>query len=136
MIIIKNAGDNKMLYKLFSYETEWSIFQNIIATEELIYTKSKSEKILFHQLRQERWIDNTDSRPDFVSEKFMIELFEVDDIVTSKKGSNNPQRKADAKPDLCAAISNKTGLGAGPKTRKRSTQHGNGRAWQAYAYVL
>lgn len=97
MIIIKNAGDNKMLYKLFSYETEWSIFQNIIATEELIYTKSKSEKILFHQLRQERWIDNTDSRPDFVSEKFMIELFEVDDIVTSKKGSNNPQRKADAR---------------------------------------
>ena len=43
---------------------------------------------------------------------------------------------ADAKPDLCAAISNKTGLGAGLKTRKRSTQHGNGRAWQTYAYVL
>ena len=86
-----------MLYKLFSDETEWSIFQNILATENMIYTKSKSEKILFHQLKQEKWSDNTDSRPDFVSEKFMVELFEVDDIVTTKKGSNNPQRKADAR---------------------------------------
>ena len=33
---------------------------------------------------------------------------------------------ADAKPHLCAAISNKTGLGAGLKTRKRSTQIGEG----------
>lgn len=86
-----------MLYKLFSDETEWDIFQSILATENMIYAKSKSEKTLFHQLKQEKWSDNTDSRPDFVSEKFMIELFEVDDIVTTKKGSNNPQRKADAR---------------------------------------
>lgn len=33
---------------------------------------------------------------------------------------------ADAKPGLCAAILNKTGLGAGLKTRKRSTQIGDG----------
>ena len=86
-----------MLYKLFSDTSEWDVFQNILATESDIFAKSNEEKLLFQDLKSTEWTDNTNTRPDFVSDKFMIELFEVDDIVSTKKGKNNPQRKADAR---------------------------------------
>lgn len=93
----KIRTDVPMLYKLFSNDSEWDIFQNILATKKLIYTKSNDEKLLFEYLKSSSWSDNTSTRPDFISDRFMIELFEVDDIVSTKKGRNNPQRKADAR---------------------------------------
>lgn len=52
---------------------------------------------MFDEITNAKWADNTDTRPDFISENLMIEMFEIDDIVTTKKGKNNPQRKADAR---------------------------------------
>lgn len=86
-----------MHYKLFSDDSEWDIFQNILATKSAIFAKSNEEKLLFQDLKSTEWTDNTSTRPDFISDKFMIELFEVDDIVSKKKGKDNPQRKADAR---------------------------------------
>lgn len=87
-----------MLYKIFSNDSEWDIFNNVLSTNNnLLYAKSKDEQKLFQQLKSSEWIDNTSTRPDFISEQFMIELFEVDDIVSTRKGKNNPQRKADAR---------------------------------------
>lgn len=85
------------MFKLFNSETEWDIFQNVIQLPHLTYTKSKKERILFEKIKECNWIDNTSTRPDFVSDNIMIEMFEIDDIVTKKRGKNNPQRKSDAR---------------------------------------
>lgn len=84
------------MYKLFA-DTEWELFQNIISSIDNTYCKSRKEKELFSQVMEADWRDNTSSRPDFVSDELMIEMFEIDDIVTKKKGKSNPQRKADAR---------------------------------------
>lgn len=84
------------MYKLFA-DTEWDLFQNIISSRDTTYCKSRKEKELFSQVMEADWRDNTSSRPDFVSDELMIEMFEIDDIVTKKKGKSNPQRKADAR---------------------------------------
>lgn len=85
------------MIKLFNNDTEWEIFQNVIQQNNLIYAKSLKERILFEKIKTTDWSDNTSTRPDFISEELMIEMFEIDDIVTTKKGKNNPQRKADAR---------------------------------------
>lgn len=91
------------MFKTSNAESEWDIFQNVIAPNSVpffgtrFYTKSKKEYDLFEKITSTSWKDNTAVRPDFISDKIMIEMFEVDDIVTKKKGTNNPQRKADAR---------------------------------------
>lgn len=85
------------MFKLFSSETEWDIFQSVIRSNSSVYAKSKKEQNLAKKVSQSDWTDNTDSRPDFITDDIMIEMFEVDDIVTKKKGRENPQRKADAR---------------------------------------
>lgn len=85
------------MFKLTLDDSEWSIFQNIINYSGSIYAKSKKEKELFASIVNADWSDNTRSRPDFISDEIMLEMFEIDDIVTTKKGKNNPQRKADAR---------------------------------------
>lgn len=84
------------MYKLFT-DTEWELFQNIISSSDTTHCKSREEKELFNQVMEANWKDNTSSRPDFISDELMIEMFEIDDIVTTKKGKSNPQRKADAR---------------------------------------
>lgn len=86
-----------MMYKMFADESEWDIFQNVIQFDEEVYSKSKVERELFKKITKSNWIDNTGARPDFLSDEIMIEMFEIDDIVTTKKGKNNPQRKSDAR---------------------------------------
>lgn len=87
----------KQIFKMFSETSEWDLFQNIIHEKSKIRASHKSEKILFEEIKKAEWTDNTATRPDFISDNVMIELFEIDDIVTTKKGKNNPQRKADAR---------------------------------------
>lgn len=87
----------KAMFKVFNNESEWEIFQNVIQIHDLIYADSCEEKRLFKEIQTKKWIDNTDKRPDFISENIMIEMFEVADIVTGKKGKNNSQRKSDAR---------------------------------------
>lgn len=84
------------MFKLFT-DSEWDLFQNITSDSRDTYCKSKGEKQLFSQIMQADWQDNTSSRPDFISDELMIEMFEIDDIVTTKKGKVNPQRKTDAR---------------------------------------
>ena len=84
------------MIKIFSNETEWDIFNNVLQTGR-VYAKSQKERKLLDEITKAIWTDNTSTRPDFISDDFMIEMFEIDDIVTSKKGKNNPQRKADAR---------------------------------------
>lgn len=86
-----------MLFKMFSNETEWEIFQNVIQFDGPVWAKYKNERLLFEKIQEANWKDNTITRPDFISDDLMIEMFEIDDIVTTKKGKNNPQRKADAR---------------------------------------
>lgn len=96
-INLLKEGRDKVI-KTHASETEWDIFQNVIHDRELsIFAKSKKERLLFEKLRTSEWTDNTSTRPDFISDELMIEMFEIDDIVTTKKGKNNPQRKADAR---------------------------------------
>ncbi|WP_367006602.1 hypothetical protein ABZ559_12145 [Streptococcus sp. ZY19097] len=85
------------MFKFFSNESEWDIFKSVIYSCEAIYTKSKKEQKLADKICNSIWNDNTDTRPDFITNDMMIEMFEVDDIVAKKKGRENPQRKADAR---------------------------------------
>lgn len=85
------------MFKLFNDESEWEIFQNVINSSGILYAKSKSDKELLTKIRSMSWEDNTNNRPDFISDEIMIEMFEIDDIVTTKKGKKNPQREADAR---------------------------------------
>lgn len=85
------------MFKIFSNDSEWDIFQSVIHNGEVVYTKSKKERELIIEISQSNWTDNTNMRPDFISDNIMIEMFEVDDIVIRKKGKDNPQRKADAR---------------------------------------
>lgn len=87
----------KAMFKLFNDDSEWKVFQNVINLPHLLYAKSKNEKEVFEKIRSVNWEDNTEGRPDFISDEIMIEMFEIDDIVTTKKGKKNPQREADAR---------------------------------------
>lgn len=87
----------KPIFKMFNETSEWDLFQNIIHIKSRILAGHKSEEMLFKEIKEAEWTDNTATRPDFISDNMMIELFEIDDIVTTKKGKNNPQRKADAR---------------------------------------
>lgn len=90
-------GVTTAVFKFFNDETEWDLFKNVIYSKTSIWAKSKEERALFQEINETEWIDNTDTRPDFISDNLMIEMFEIDDIVTTKKGRDNPQRKADAR---------------------------------------
>ena len=94
---ILSSVDVKPIFKMFNETSEWDLFQNIIQVKMRILARHKSEKMLFEEIMEAEWTDNTATRPDFISNNVMIELFEIDDIVTTKKGKNNPQRKADAR---------------------------------------
>lgn len=98
--MIRTGAVNTM-FKIFNTESEWEIFQNVIHPNPLfktkLYTHSKKEKDFFNTIINADWKDNTAIRPDFISNNIMIEMFEIDDIVSKKQGSNNPQRKADAR---------------------------------------
>lgn len=84
------------MFKFANDESEWNIFQNVIKTPACY--RSKKECELFEYLIQANWLDNTRiSRPDFISDNVMIEMFELDDIVSKKRGADNPQRKADGR---------------------------------------
>ena len=89
------------MFKIFNTESEWEIFQNVIHPNPLfktkLYTHSKKEKDFFNTITNTEWKDNTAIRPDFISNNIMIEMFEIDDIVSKNQGSNNSQRKADAR---------------------------------------
>ena len=85
------------MFKMFNSDTEWDIFQNVIHCNKQVAVKSKKEKLLMEEIKKANWRDNTSTRPDFISDNLMIEMFEIDDIVTKKKGKNNPQRKANAR---------------------------------------
>ncbi|MGC6770018.1 hypothetical protein [Enterococcus sp. LJL51] len=85
------------MFKMFNNETEWEIFQNVIQSNKPVFVKSKKEKLLLKKIKESEWNDNTSTRPDFIANDLMIEMFEIDDIVTTKKGKNNPQRKANAR---------------------------------------
>lgn len=73
------------MFKFFSNESEWDIFKSVIYSCEAIYTKSKKEQKLADKICNSIWNDNTDTRPDFITNDMMIEMFEVDDIVAKKK---------------------------------------------------
>ncbi|HEY0221646.1 MAG TPA: hypothetical protein VGC17_02465 [Lactovum miscens] len=92
-----NLGIQKAMFKIFNNESEWDIFQNFIKVDRLSYVKSKKELELLKKVKSASWTDNTENRPDFLSDDIMIEMFEIDDIVTTKKGRNHPQREADAR---------------------------------------
>lgn len=94
---LNSLGTTKAMFKVFNNDSEWELFQNVIKVKRISYAKSKKEKELFEKIKSSNWIDNTGTRPDFISDDLMIEMFEIDDIVTTKKGKNNPQRKADAR---------------------------------------
>lgn len=89
------------MFKIFNTESEWDIFQNVIHPNPLLkpkfYAYSKEEYDLFDKITKSNWKDNTAIRPDFISNDIMLEMFEIDDIVSKGKGTNNPQRKADAR---------------------------------------
>ena len=86
------------MFKFFNNDSEWDIFQYVVQSpKQIVYGKSFEERKLFEKIRNAKWIDNTNTRPDFISEDIMIEMFEIDDIVTTKKGKSNPQRKANAR---------------------------------------
>lgn len=87
----------KAMFKFFNDDSEWEIFQNVITIDRVSFAKSKKEKTLLKEIKSIEWSDNTGVRPDFISDEIMIEMFEIDDIVYTKKGKNNPQRKADAR---------------------------------------
>ncbi|GFH40272.1 hypothetical protein Hs20B_06700 [Lactococcus insecticola] len=87
----------KAMFKVFNDESEWEIFNNFINGNRLTFAKSRAEKSLIEKITSASWQNNTESRPDFISEDLMIEMFEVDDIVTIKKGKKNPQREANAR---------------------------------------
>ncbi|HIB1894439.1 hypothetical protein [Enterococcus faecium] len=87
----------KAMFKFFNDDSEWDIFQNVIKIDRISFAKSKKEKALLKEIKSVEWSDNTGVRPDFISDEIMIEMFEIDDIVSTKKGKNNPQRKADAR---------------------------------------
>lgn len=82
---------------MFNDDSEWDIFQNIINIDSKLFARHKNERELLEKVKSANWSDNTNTRPDFISEDMMIEMFEIDDIITTKKGKNNPQRKADAR---------------------------------------
>lgn len=84
-------------FKAGNNSSEWDIFQRVLSNDIQWYTRSKYEKILHSKIASAQWFDNTESRPDFVSDDLLIEMFEVDDIVTTRKGKGNPQRQADAR---------------------------------------
>nr|WP_216691539.1 hypothetical protein [Enterococcus innesii] len=81
------------MFKLFNDESEWEIFQNVINSSGILYAKSKSDKELLTKIRSMSWEDNTNNRPDFISDEIMIEMFEIDDIVTTKKGKKIRREK-------------------------------------------
>lgn len=84
------------MFKQFNDEDEWTIFNNVINTE--CCCKSRKERDLFARITNIEWHDNTRiSRPDFIADDLMIEMFEIDDNVVKKNGRQNPQRKADAR---------------------------------------
>lgn len=85
------------MLKKFNDETEWELFQTIINTNNKLLARHVKERELLDKIRDADWNDNTNIRPDFISGDLMIEMFEIDDIVSTKKGRNNPQRKADAR---------------------------------------
>jgi len=85
------------MIKKFNEETEWELFQTVINTNNKLFARHVKERELLDKIRDADWTDNTNTRPDFISEDLMIEMFEIDDVVTTKKGRNNPQRKADAR---------------------------------------
>ena len=78
----------KPIFKMFNETSEWDLFQNIIHIKSRILAGHKSEEMLFKEIKEAEWTDNTATRPDFISDNMMIELFEIDDIVTTKKGKN------------------------------------------------
>lgn len=48
------------------------------------FCKGLKERELLEKIKDTDLHDNTDTRPDFISDGFMIEMFELDDIVTTK----------------------------------------------------
>lgn len=85
---------------------ELNLFMNVINTEELHIQYRANDQLLVKSIFDnnvgritDRWKNNTKNVPDFVTVdgKIMIEMYEVDDIVTKKKGKDNPARKLDAK---------------------------------------
>lgn len=63
----------KAMFKIFNDDSEWEIFQNVINLPHLKYAKSTSEKELLEKIKSMNWRDNTESRPDFVSDEIMID---------------------------------------------------------------
>lgn len=75
----------KAMFKFFNDDSEWEIFQNVITIDTVSFAKSKKEKTLLKEIKSIEWSDNTGVRPDFISDEIMIEMFEIDDIVCTKK---------------------------------------------------